>query len=252
MGEILWTKGATRQFGPLTAVNNVDFKAMEGIVTGIIGPNGSGKTTLFNLLSGFFPVTSGQVFYNGGEITHLPAQERVARGIVRTFQLVSIFPRLKVWENLVLPTLRFKEKKRRTGVDFYFRLTDRQEVKQDCLEALRVVNLQKKANQIAGELSYGDQRLLEIAMAIALRPRVLLLDEPFSGLSDIEIAFVLDVLNEVKKKFTIVIIDHKISKIMDLVNHLYVLDRGSVICQGEPQKVIADPEVRKCYWGEAC
>lgn len=252
MGDILKTYGLMREFGPLIAVNNVDLTAEEGKVTGVIGPNGSGKTTLFNLLSGYYPVTSGQIIYEDTDITALPAHERVARGISRSFQLVSIFPRLKVWENLLLPTMRFKDKKDRTGLKFYFRFTDNEETRKDCNDALKVVGLENKANLMAGELAYGEQRLLELAITIALQPKVILLDEPFAGLGDVEITFVLEVLNEIKKHMTMVIIDHKISKIIDLVEHLYVMNRGSIICQGEPQQVIADPEVRKCYWGEAC
>lgn len=233
-------------------MNNVNLTAEEGRVTGVIGPNGSGKTTLFNLLSGFFPATAGQIVYEDIDITSLPAHERVVKGISRSFQLVSIFPRLKVWENLLLPTMRFKEKKERTGLKFYFRFTDNKETRKDCNDALKVAGLEKKANLMAGELAYGDQRLLELAITIALKPKLILLDEPFSGLGDVEISFVLDVLNEIKKNMTMIIIDHKISKIIDLAEHLYVMNLGSIICQGEPQQVIADPEVRKCYWGEAC
>jgi branched-chain amino acid transport system ATP-binding protein len=251
MGELLATKGVTKKFGPLTAVNNVDFAAEEGRVTGVIGPNGSGKTTFFNLLSGYFPPTAGQIFYEGTDITGLTSHERVGRGISRSFQLVSIFPRLKVWENVVLSTLQTKDKKQKTGLNFYLRSASRPDIMEDCLAALKVVNLDKLAHQMAGELSYGDQRLLEIAIVLSLKPKVLLLDEPFAGLGDVEISFVLGVLEEIKKSLTLVIIDHKISKIIDLVERLYVLDRGSVICKGEPQDVINDPDVRKCYWGDA-
>ncbi|KKM10847.1 hypothetical protein SY88_12125 [Clostridiales bacterium PH28_bin88] len=240
----------SKRFGPLLAVNNVSITIEKGKVSGIIGPNGSGKTTLFNLLSGFFPPTEGKIFFEGQDITQLKPQERVNLGIGRSFQLVSIFPRLKVYENLVLAVLRFRESLKK-GVPFYLaRVTDKTEILDDCQRYLEMVGLDKKRNMYAGEMSYGDQRLLEIILSISLKPKILLLDEPFSGLGDVEIAFILELLHKVKDDFTIVIIEHKISKIENFVEHLVVLSQGVAICQGKPSEVFCDAEVRRCYWGE--
>ncbi len=250
MAEIIATEGLTKRFGPLTAVNKMDLKIEKGRVSGIIGPNGSGKTTLFNLLSGYFPPSEGRIFYEGHDITRLSPQERVKRGISRSFQLVSIFPRLKVYENLVLSVLRFKENNK-GGARFYFcKVADNKELLDDCMQYLEMVGLQNKANTLGGELSYGDQRLLEIAISLSLKPKILLLDEPFSGLGDLEISFMMELLHKVKKDFTIVIIEHKISKIEDFCEQLFVMSQGSLICQGEPCKVLTNVEVRRCYWGE--
>lgn len=250
MGGLLVTEGMSKQFGPLVAVNNVSMTIKEGIVSGVIGPNGSGKTTLFNLLSGLFPPTEGKIFFQGQDVTGLKPPQRVNLGIGRSFQLVSIFPHLKVYENLVLPALRFREKLQR-GIPFYVnRVADKEEILEDCRGFLEMVGLEKKMNMRAGELSYGDQRMLEIVLSLSLKPKILLLDEPFAGLGDVEISFVLELLNKVKKDFTIVIIEHKISKIENFVEHLFVLSQGSIICQGKPADVFCDAEVRRCYWGE--
>ena len=250
MGAILTTKNLTKQFGPLVAVNGVTLSFEEGKVSGVIGPNGSGKTTLFNLLSGYFPPTQGKIFYEGKDITALNPQQRVNIGIGRSFQLVSVFPKLKVYENMVLSVLRFHENKRK-GFPFYFvRVTKSEEVLEDCRRLLEMVNLQKKLEHMVGELSYGDQRLLEIILSISLKPKILLLDEPFSGLGDVEIAIILELLEKVKNDFTIAIIEHKISKIENMVDDLFVLSEGALVCEGSPKDVLCDPIVKKCYWGE--
>lgn len=251
MGAILTTTDLTKQFGPLTAVEGVNLSIEEGKISGVIGPNGSGKTTLFNLLSGYFPPTKGKIIFEGRDITGLRPQERVNLGIGRSFQLVSVFPKLKVYENIVLAVLRFHEKKRK-GLPFYFtRVTKSEEVLEDCRKLLEMVNLHQKMETLVGELSYGDQRLLEIILSISLKPKLLLLDEPFSGLGDVEIAIILELLERIKSDFTMVIIEHKISKIEDMVDSLCVMSQGSLVCDGNPKEVLCDPIVKKCYWGDS-
>lgn len=250
VAEIVATRGLTKEFGPLVAVNNVDLVIEADKATGIIGPNGSGKTTLFNLLSGYFSPTRGKIFFDGQDITRLPPEARVSRGIGRNFQLVSIYPHLRVYENLVLSTLRSKQKNT-TGRFYFSRVPEDKDILADCMEFIEMVGLQDKAFLLGGELSYGDQRLLEIAISLSLKPKVLLLDEPFSGLGDVEISFVLELLHRVKQQFTILIIEHKISKIEDFVDYLFVMSEGSVICEGKPREVLQDVKVRRVYWGEA-
>ena len=249
MADLIATKGLTKRFGGLTAVNQVDFAVQEGQVAGVIGPNGSGKTTLFNLLSGFFPPSEGTITFHGQDITGLPPYRRVGLGISRTFQLVSVFASLAVWENLVLSTLRFKNHEA-SGSKFYFRRSRAKEVVDDCLAALALVGLEEKASVPTSQLSYGDKRKLEIAMALSLRPKLLLLDEPLAGLSDHEIGEVIALIREVRKNFTMVIIEHKISKIVDLVERLSVMNEGRIIAEGLPDQVLKDPAVRECYWGK--
>jgi branched-chain amino acid transport system ATP-binding protein len=228
----------------------VKFSIKKDEVTGIIGPNGSGKTTLFNLLSGFFPPTEGRITFLGENITHIPPHERVMKGMVRTFQLVSVFNSMTVWENLVLSSIRFKEK-HTSPRKFFFSSTKNEEILENCLMALKLVGIQSKARTLTSELSYGSKRMLEIGIALSLNPKLLLLDEPLSGLSDGEISEVFDLLQQIKKDLTLVIIEHKLSKIVNLVDRLCVMNEGNFICEGEPDHVLCDPSVRECYWGKS-
>jgi len=252
MGKIiLETKGLTKNFEGLTAVDGVDFQLQAGERVGIIGPNGAGKTTFFNLLTGLFFPSSGKILHDdqdAGDITDSQPYDRVKMGIIRTFQLVSVFNSLKVLDNLVLSNIRFSEDytvKRR----FFFKNIHHPEIEGKCLTALTFMGLEKKATVMTHELSYGDKRKLEMAIALSLGPKILLLDEPFSGLSDAEIEEVLDLIGKIREKFALVIIEHKISRIVDLVQRLCVMHEGKMIANGNPQEVLGDPRVREVYWG---
>lgn len=178
----------------------------------------------------------------------MPSHQRVCLGIVRTFQLVSVFSALSVRENMVLPVVRFRSP--RTHRQFLFSSAMDRTIVDRCDEILQTVNLLEKAATPVSSLSYGDKRMLEIAMALALRPKLLLLDEPLAGLSDHEIQQVLALIRRMEKQFTTVIIEHKISKISDLLDRLFVMNEGRLICQGPAGEVLADDEVRACYWGK--
>jgi branched-chain amino acid transport system ATP-binding protein len=249
MSELIATSGLTKRFNGLTAVNRVDFRVKEGQTSGIIGPNGSGKTTLFNLLSGYFTPSDGTIVFKGNPITRTPPYERVQLGVGRTFQLVSVFTSLTVWENLVLSNLRFKAKAMSPGW-FFLRSARHSETLADCAQALARVGLTEKAQAGVAELSYGDKRMLEIGIVLSLQPKLLLLDEPLAGLSDHEIAQVVETIREIRSRLTVVIIEHKISKIVDLVERLSVMNEGRLICEGTPDDVLRDPQVRECYWGK--
>ena len=249
MSELIFTQGLTKNFSGLVAVNQVNFHIEKDQVTGLIGPNGSGKTTLFNLLSGYFPPTEGTITFEGRDLTMTPPHKRVAMGMARTFQLVSVFDSLSVWENLVLSNLAFR-KKDRSVVKFYLKSSKRPDVLDECRKLLAVVGLEAKAGSVTAELSYGDKRRLEIAIALSLKPKLLLLDEPLSGLSDHEIGEIIELLHRFKQELTLVIIEHKISKIVDLVERLSVMNDGYIICEGDPEDVLSDPRVRECYWGK--
>ena len=243
------TSNLTKRFDGLIAVNDVNISIEENHISGVIGPNGSGKTTLFNLLSGFFPPSEGRIVFNGEDITQMPPNKRVHRGIVRTFQLVSVFDSLTVWENLVLSTYRTKSDKK-DKVNFFFTNLEKDIIKIKCMESLEKVGLVEKASASTGSLSYGDKRMLEIGISLSLDPKMLLLDEPLAGLSAHEIAQVIELIQKVKKNITIVIIEHKISKIIDVVHSLHVMNAGELICEGKPHDVIQDEKVRECYWGK--
>ena len=253
MGKIiLETKGLTKHFEGLTAVDGVDFQLQAWERVGIIGPNGAGKTTFFNLLTGLFFPSSGKILHDdrdAGDITDSQPYDRVKMGIIRTFQLVSVFNSLKVLENLVLSNIRFSADysvKRR----FFFKDIRHPEIMEKCLKALTFMGLEKKATVMTHELSYGEKRKLEIAIALSLEPKILLLDEPFSGLSDFEIEEVLDLIGKIRERFALVIIEHKISRIVDLVQRLCVMHEGKMIANGKPQEVLGDPRVREVYWGK--
>ncbi len=246
---IIETKHATKEFSGLVAVDNVDFHMREGEAVGIIGPNGAGKTTFFNLLTGLFPVSGGSIYFEGKDVTAAPSYERVMMGIVRTFQLVSVFDSLTVAENLVLSRVRFGEEYASKG-RFFLSSAHKRRIMDNCMESLRLLGIDGKAPLATAELSYGDKRKLEIAVALSMKPKILLLDEPFAGLSDYEITEVSVIINEVKKGLSLVIIEHKISRILDIVERLCVMHEGRLIAQGVPGEVLQDPMVREVYWGK--
>jgi len=249
MAEVLRAEGLSKHFGGLVAVNQVGFQIQPKESVGIIGPNGSGKTTLFNLLTGFFPPTRGRIHFFGKDITDLAPDQRVLQGMVRTFQLVSVFNSMTVWENLVLSSLRF-HRESLSEWDFLFAPANQESIRQSCFAAIKGVGLEKNWRTMTSELSYGSKRMLEIAIALSLKPKLLLLDEPLSGLSDLEIVEVLRILHQIKKDLTLIIIEHKLSKIVRLVDRLCVMNEGSFICEGEPDRVLNDQKVRECYWGK--
>ena len=229
-------------------IHDVTLRVDQGEAVMIIGSNGAGKTTFFNLLTGMFPPTEGSVRYRGEDISRIPAHGRVRRGIVRTFQLVSVFDSLTVRENLVLALIR-AGKEHAASARFFLEDAWGGNLSDLAAGALGTVGLREKALWKTAELSYGDKRKLEIALALCLRPSVLLLDEPFAGLSDVEIEEVLELIRKVRKEFTLVIIEHKISRIVDLVTRLSVMHEGKLIAEGGPAEVLADPLVRQVYWG---
>ena len=246
---ILATKGATKRFDGLVAVNDITYELHDGESAGIIGPNGAGKSTFFNLLTGYFIPDEGQVFYQGNEITNTPPYERVTQGIARTFQLVSVFDSMTVLENMMLARIRLSQNYQ-SKVRFFFKNAHHKALIDDCLQSLDTMGISDKAEIKTSDLSYGEKRELEIAIALSLKPKVLLLDEPFAGLSQVEIIHISNVIKELKGKFAIAIVEHKISKLMELIDSLSVINEGVLIASGPPDKVIHDPRVRECYWGK--
>lgn len=245
---LIQTQGLHKRFDGLAAVNDVNYLIKEGEAAGIIGPNGAGKSTFFNLLTGLFPPSEGKIYFLGKDITGAPSYQRVEMGLVRTFQLVSVFDSLTALDNLVLAKIRFNRdyKVRRR---FFFKEARHAGTIGLCQEVLQTVGIPGKGDTKAGELSYGDKRKLEIAIALSLNPRILLLDEPLAGLSDAEIHEVLHLIRQVKKNFTLILIEHKISRIVDLVEKLSVMHEGRLIAEGRPQEVLCNPLVRQVYWG---
>jgi len=243
---ILQAQGVTKRFGNLVAVNNVDFKINEFEVVGILGSNGAGKTTFFNLLTGLFFPDEGVITYLGSDITKMPAQVRVAKGLTRTFQLTSTFDNLSVTDNLLL--VYFRQNHASSIQDLL--LTTRKSYYQNpkILESLRTFNLESVKDRLVQNLSLGEKRRLEIAMAVLAEPKVLLLDEPLAGLAETEIKGVLDVLRQHIGKQTIILVEHKISHIENFVERLIVMHEGRVIAEGGYEECLNHPEVRRSYW----
>ena len=250
MGEpILATSGVTKRFDGLVAVDDITYEVTEGETAGIIGPNGAGKSTFFNLLTGYFKPSQGQVFFRNSDITTLPSYQRVMLGIARTFQLVSVFDSMTVMENMMLARVR-QGRDYDSKLRFFFKNAHYKGLERECGEALETLGIAGKADTMTADMGYGEKRELEIAIALSLNPKILLLDEPFAGLSLVDISHISEVIKKIKGKFTIVIIEHKISKLMDLVESLCVINEGALVCKGNPQEVICDAKVKACYWGK--
>jgi branched-chain amino acid transport system ATP-binding protein len=246
---IISTRGVRKEFDGLVAVNDVDYEIRENETAGIIGPNGAGKSTFFNLLTGYFIPDAGTITFDGEDITRIPPYDRVSLGIVRTFQLVSVFDTLSVLENMMLARVRF-DKRYKSNARFFLRNLLKSGEVDHCLGALGSIGIVDKAHVKVSDLSYGKKRELEIAIALSMKPRLLLLDEPLAGLSMFEINEIMDILRQLRGTLTIVLVEHKISQILDLVERLHVMHEGQIICAGEPNAVICDPTVKECYFGK--
>lgn len=232
MAALMEARGVVRHFGGLKAVDGVDFALEQGEIHALIGPNGAGKTTFVSLLSGRLPVQAGQITLAGRDITALPAHARVRAGIAYTFQITSIYPRLSVFENVALAV------QSRGG-----------DIAQGAASALARVNLTGFEAQEAGTLSYGHQRLLEVAMGLALHPRVLILDEPTQGLAAGEIEGFKALVRGLVPETTVLLIEHNMDVVMDLAHRITVLNFGQVLAVGTPSEVRADRSVQEAYLG---
>jgi len=245
--NVIKTAGVTKRFGDFVAVDHVDFAIHKDETVGIIGPNGAGKTTFLNLLTGFYIPDEGAVFYEGKEITRYSPERRVAAGIVRTFQLVRVFDNLSVYENMGLAYYR-KRRGSSLSFDMFISTLDYRDIRERVDETLQMFELNHLAGDMVGSLSLGSKRRLEIAMAFIADPVVLALDEPFSGLSDLDIEEVIRVFRKYSHRKTILIVEHKISKLLDIVDRLAVMHEGKIIASGSPKETLEDPEVRRVYW----
>jgi branched-chain amino acid transport system ATP-binding protein len=244
--EIIRTENVTKRFGELTAVDRVSYRLRENEVAGIIGSNGAGKTTFFNLLTGYYPPDEGTIWYQGEDVTHVKPENRVAMGMMRTFQLTSTFDNLRVIDNLVLSYYRAYKKP--SLLSLLLTTCKRYRTEEKIAEALGTFDLQGVAHRQVKHLSLGEKRRLEIAMAVLAEPRVLLLDEPLAGLGESEIKGVLGVLGKHVGKQTILIVEHKISKVEGFLERLTVMHEGRIIADGGYEECLRDPEVRKSYW----
>jgi branched-chain amino acid transport system ATP-binding protein len=246
---MLQVQNVTKNFGSLVAVQNVSLTVEPGELRAIIGPNGAGKTTFFNMISGFFPPNSGKILFDGRDVTGVPAAGRVGLGMGRTFQITEIFPELTVHENV----LSAAEVAAGQRLHMWTSRADAGRVEQVVAEMLALVGLTDKADRLVGELAQGDQRATEIAMALALRPRLLLLDEPTAGMGDQETYEITGLIRRLHRdsKFTIVLIEHDMRVVFHLADRITVLDQGRVLADGTPDEIAASEAVQAAYLGDA-
>ena len=246
--SLLQVKNVTKRFGELVAVHDVSLTVQPGELRAIIGPNGAGKTTFFNLISGFFPPTAGTIVFDGRDITRLPAHQRVALGMARTFQITEIFPELTVFENVRISA----EVAAGYGTRPYISRAGRAKIRGRVEDTLRLVGLEAKADRLAGELAHGDQRVAEIAMALSLDPRLLLLDEPTAGMGDEETRQITALVRRLHrdKNCTIVLIEHDMRVVFHLADRITVLDQGMLLAEGDPKEIAANDAVQAAYLGK--
>jgi len=228
---LLETRGLTRRYGGLTAVEGVDFSLPQGQIHALIGPNGAGKSTFVSMVSGRIPESAGRVLFEGRDITALPAHRRIRAGMAYTFQITAVYGRLTLAQNIAL-ALRSRDRAR-------------------ILAALARVGLEERAEQTCGDLSYGHQRLLEIAMGVAQAPRLLILDEPTQGLAESEIEGFNGLIRSLAGETTILLIEHNMNVVMALAERITVLETGRVLASGSPEEIRANAAVQEAYLGSA-
>jgi len=247
--SLLSVESVTRRFGSLVAVDNVSMNVEPGELRAVIGPNGAGKTTFFNLISGFLQPTSGRITFDGDDITALLPARRVWRGIARTFQITEVFPELSVHENLRIAVEVAAGYRLRPWIS----RARNSEIAARVDELLGMGGLGPSRDRLVGELSHGDQRASEIMMALALKPRLLLLDEPTAGMGDQETYDITQLIRRLhrEQKLTIVLIEHDMRVIFHLADRIMVLAEGAVLAEGTPAEIAADQAVQAAYLGQA-
>jgi branched-chain amino acid transport system ATP-binding protein len=245
--ELLRIENAKKRFGDFTAVNGVTLSIPGGQLAAIIGPNGAGKTTLINLATGAHALDSGTLTFKGDDITRLAVHHRIRKGLSRSFQIMNIFARLSVLENVLVPVLA---RQGRAGIPFHAMEGEAQAIA-DARRILREIGLADRERLPAGELSHGDQRLLELGIAIAPAPELCFLDEPSSGLTPTERSTVLELIRRLsgERRTTFVIVEHDMDVVFSLAQRIVVMNRGEVLAEGSPAEIRENRAVREVYLG---
>lgn len=239
-------RGISKHFGALKAVEQVSMNIQEGERRAVIGPNGAGKTTLFHVVSGVLPPTSGGINLFGKDVTHLPTHKRIRQGMARTFQITNLFRQLTVEHNVILALQGLKP----TKLSMFRPLGAYKELLRSAERLIDEWNLQDRRQALVTELSYGEQRALEIMLAVSQKPRLLLLDEPTAGLSPAETATAADTIRKLPRDISMLLIEHDMDVVFDLCDTMTVMHLGEVLASGDPGSVRANPQVQEIYLGE--
>ncbi|WP_066710440.1 ABC transporter ATP-binding protein [Curvibacter delicatus] len=247
MDEILSVRGVGVNFGALRAVRDVSFEAQRGKITAVIGPNGAGKSSLFNLISGAIAPSTGQVFFEGSEVTGNSPDKMLRAGLSRSFQITNLFFELPVYENLRLAAQYLEQ-----GRGWLRPVASSAQAEQRVRELIRQFTLHDKVNELAGYLSHGEQRRLEIAVSLASRPRMLLLDEPTQGMSHADTRETETLIRNLATEhgLSILLVEHDVDLVMNLSDHVVVMHQGQKLAEGTPEQVRANPQVQAAYFGE--
>ena len=243
---VLRIKNLSKNFGGLRVTDDVTLDVMPGELHAVIGPNGAGKTTLINQISGLLAPDAGIVEFAGEDVTRMAVDRRAQRGLARSFQITSILPRFSVLENVALAV----QARGGTSFRFFGRAAEEDELNASALAALAQVGLADRADAVAGELSHGEKRALELAIALAMHPKLLLLDEPMAGTGHDEAQRLIAVLRSLKGRFPMVLVEHDMTAVFALADRISVLIYGRILASGPPAQVRGDPQVVAAYLGE--
>jgi branched-chain amino acid transport system ATP-binding protein len=250
---LLATRDLTVRFGGHVAVNAVTCAFEPGTLTAIVGPNGAGKTTYFNLISGQLKASAGQVTLEGRDLSGLAPSERTRAGLGRAFQLTNLFPRLTVLENVRLAVQATRHGTHRRGLNLWSIWSDHQDLIARAHDILGAVGMMAKQHELVANLPHGDQRKLEVALLMALEPKVFMFDEPTAGMNAAEAPVILNLIRQLKadRSKTILLVEHKMDVVRELADRIIVLHNGTLVADGDPATVIASPVVQEAYLGVA-
>ena len=249
---MLEIRGITQRFGGITALDDISFTVTKGDITGVIGPNGAGKTTLFNIITGLYTQTSGQIFLEGADISRVPAERLASRGLVRTFQNIELFGTMTVLENVMLGL----HTQSSSGIfacmsKMPWHLAEERRIRTQAREWLEFCGITDLAQQVAGSLPFGKGRLLEIARAMAVQPRIVLMDEPAAGLNNRETNELAELIRKIRDTgVTVVLVEHDMELVMDICDRIVVLNLGQKLAEGTPRAIQENPAVIAAYLGE--